>query len=159
MAELVIVYGQSGAGKSRSLINFQSDEILLVNTIGKRTPFPKKFNYELKPMPDQNGNVQGLSVGLIKNKLKNMPCKAAVIDDGGYLQTNLFMAGHGKGDQFALYNQIADTMWELFNFIKYALDDDVLVYFIMHEESMRQAKPSSARWANSLTARCALRVW
>lgn len=125
MAEGVIIYGKSGSGKSRSLTNFAEDEILFVNVIGKRPPFAKKFKYELR-----TDNAE-----TIKNKLKAMPCKTAVIDDAGYLMTNTFMRSHGKGDQFALYNTIGDTMWGLLRFIKTELPDDVIVYFMMHEDS------------------------
>lgn len=125
MAEAVITYGKSGSGKSRSLTNFAEDEILFVNVIGKRPPFAKKFKYELR-----TDNVE-----TIKNKLKAMPCKTAVIDDAGYLMTNTFMRSHGKGDQFALYNTIGDTMWGLLRFIKTELPDDVIVYIMMHEDS------------------------
>ena len=125
MGEVVLIYGKSGSGKSRSLLNFGEEEIFLINTIGKRMPFPKQFKYELK-----SDNVQ-----LIKDKLKAMPCKVAIIDDAGYLMTNTFMRSHGKGDQFALYNTIGDTMWGLFRFIKTDLPDDVLVYVLMHEEA------------------------
>lgn len=125
MAESILIYGKSGSGKSRSLTNFGEDEIFLVNVIGKRMPFPKKFKYELR-----SDNIE-----TIKSKLKAMPCKVAVIDDATYLMTNTFMRGHGKGDQFALYNTIGDTMWGLIRFIKSELPDDVLVYIMMHEES------------------------
>lgn len=125
MAEGVFIYGKSGSGKSRSLTNFAEDEILFVNVIGKRPPFAKKFKYELR-----TDNAE-----TIKNKLKAMPCKTAVIDDAGYLMTNTFMRSHGKGDQFALYNTIGDTMWGLLRFIKTELPDDVIVYFMMHEDS------------------------
>ena len=125
MGECILIYGKSGSGKSRSLLNFKEDEIFLVNTIGKRMPFSKQFKYELK-----SDNIQ-----LIREKLKAMPCKVAVIDDAGYLMTNTFMRSHGKGDQFQLYNTIGDTMWGLFRFIKTDLPDDVLVYVMMHEES------------------------
>ena len=125
MGECILVYGKSGSGKSRSLLNFGEDEIFLINTIGKRMPFSKQFKYELK-----SDNIQ-----LIREKMKAMPCKIAVIDDAGYLMTNTFMRSQGKGDQFALYNTIGDTMWGLFRFIKTELADDVLVYIMMHEDS------------------------
>ena len=124
MGEAIIVYGKSGSGKSRSLLNFGEDEILFVNTINKRPPFAKKFKCEYRS--DEVIN--------IKAKLKAMPCKVAVIDDAGYLLTNKFMASHGKGDQFLLYNEIGDMMWGLFRYIKKELPDDVLVYIMMHED-------------------------
>lgn len=128
MGECIIVYGKSGTGKSRSLKNFGEDEILLVNTINKRLPFPKQFKYEYKSS----------KVESVKNALKKMPCKTAVIDDFGYQQTAKFMAEHTKkqgSSQFDLYNTIADDAYGLIMFIKNELPDDVIVYLIMHEET------------------------
>lgn len=128
MGECVIVYGKSGAGKSRSLKEFAEDEILFVNTVNKRLPFQKKFKYEYKTA----------DVEKVKNALKKMPTKTAVIDDFGYQQTSRFMAEHTKkqgGSQFDLYNNIADDAYGLIMFIKEKLPDDVIVYLIMHEET------------------------
>lgn len=124
MGEAIIIYGKSGTGKSRSLKSFDEDEILFVNTVNKRLPFPKRFKYEMK----------GANTALIKDKLSKMPCKTAVIDDFGYQQTMRFMEGHGQKDGFALYNQIADDAYSMIMFIKTALPEDVIVYLIMHEE-------------------------
>ena len=129
MAEAILVYGKSGSGKSRALKNFAEDEILFVNVISKRLPFQKKFNYELKTA-DYN---------LIKDKLSKMPCKVAVIDDAGYLMTNTFMSGHsnpkGGSSTFDLFNTIGDDFWNLIQFIKFGLPEDVRVYIMMHEIS------------------------
>ena len=128
MGECVIVYGKSGTGKSRSLKNFGEDEIFFINTVNKRLPFPKKFKYELK-----SSNVQ-----TVKNQLKKMPCKVAVIDDFGYQQTAKFMAEHNKrqgASSFDLYNSIADDAYGLIMFIKDELPEDVIVYLVMHEET------------------------
>lgn len=129
MAEAILVYGKSGSGKSRALKNFAEDEILFVNVISKRLPFQKKFKYELRTT-DYN---------LIKDKLTKMPCKVAVIDDAGYLMTNTFMAGHsnpkGGSSTFDLFNTIGDDFWNLIQFIKLGLPEDVRVYIMMHEIS------------------------
>lgn len=128
MGECVIIYGKSGTGKSRSLKEFGEDEILFVNTVNKRLPFQKKFKYEYKTA----------DVAKVKNALKKMPTKTAVIDDFGYQQTARFMAEHTKkqgGSQFDLYNNIADDAYGLIMFIKEELPDDVIVYLIMHEET------------------------
>ena len=118
-----MIYGKSGSGKSRSLLNFAEDEITLINVVDKRLPFSKKFRYAA-PLND---------ITKIKAALSKMPTKVAVIDDAGYLMTNLFMAGHTKGDNYRLFNEIADTMWQLFTFIKTGLPSNVIVYIIMHE--------------------------
>lgn len=129
MGECVIIYGKSGSGKSRSLKNFAEDEIFLINVIGKRLPFRSKFKYEITTD----------DVNKIKNGLKKMPVKSAVIDDAGYLMTNAFMRGHSApksgSSSFDLFNNIADSFWGLLTFIKTELPDDVLVYITIHEDT------------------------
>ena len=128
MGECIIVYGKSGTGKSRSLLNFGEEEILYVNTVNKRLPFRKKFKYEY----------QTADVEKVKNALRKMPTKTAVVDDFGYQQTAKFMAEHNKksgGSQFDLYNGIADDAYGLIMFIKNELPEDKIVYLVMHEDS------------------------
>ena len=131
MGEAVILYGKSGTGKSRSLKNFGEEEILFVNTVNKRLPFPKKFKYEYKTT-----SVESVKAALLK--MGEHGIKTAVIDDFGYQQTAKFMAEHTKksgGSQFDLYNSIADDAYGLIMFIKNKLPDDVLVFLVMHEET------------------------
>jgi len=127
MAKCVFIYGKSGSGKSRSLLNFGEDEIFLVQTIDKELPFRKKFKYTL--VTDNTDK--------IIQKLQNMPVNTAVIDDAGYLMTNAFMRGHSQpksGDSsFAMYNYIADRMWYLINAIR-ALPPEKIVYLVFHED-------------------------
>lgn len=129
MGQVVILYGKSGSGKTRSLKNFAEDEILFINVEGKMPPFRKKFKYTLNTDDTEK----------IKNWLYKMPMKTAVIDDAGYILTNTFMRGHSsgrKGSQvFDLYNDIADRFWDLFQFVKKYLAEDVIVYVIMHEDT------------------------
>lgn len=127
MGLLVLIYGKSGSGKSRSLKNFGSDEIVLVNVLGK--PLPFKGNFKYSTICD---SPQEIMQGLAK-----LPdgVKAVVIDDFGYVMTNMFMRGHGSGDQFKLYNQIGDTVWNMLNWItSKAVPSDVIVYLVMHED-------------------------
>ena len=121
----VLIYGKSGSGKSRSLKNFASDEIYLINVLGKQLPFRGGFKYQTV-----TDNPQKIMAGLAK-----MPTKAAVIDDFGYIMTNLFMRGHGSGDQFKLYNQIGDVVWNFIQFIQGpAVAPEKIVYLVMHED-------------------------
>lgn len=131
MGEAVLVYGKSGTGKSRSLKNFGEEEILFINTVNKRLPFPQKFKYEYKTA----------DVAKVKNALSKMGekgIKTAVVDDFGYQQTVRFMAEHTKkqgSSQFDLYNNIADDAYGLIKFVKDKLPEDTIVYLIMHEET------------------------
>lgn len=125
----VLIYGKSGAGKSRSLKNFKEDEIFLVNVIGKPLPFKGGFKYVTN-----SDQLQSIMAGLAKMAEKNI--KTAVVDDFGYIMTNMFMRGHGSGDQFKLYNQIGDTIWTFINYIQSpAVAPDAIVYLIMHEDT------------------------
>ena len=124
----VIIYGKSGAGKSRSLKNFKEDEIYLVNVISKPLPFKGSFKYVTN-----SDQLPSIMSGLAKMAEKNI--KTAVVDDFGYIMTNMFMRGHGAGDQFKLYNQIGDTVWNFINYIQSpAVAPDAIVYLIMHED-------------------------
>lgn len=124
----VLVYGKSGAGKSRSLKGFKEDEIYLVNVIGKPLPFKGSFKYITN-----SDNIQSIMNGLAK--MQDAGIKIAVVDDFGYIMTNMFMRGHGAGDQFKLYNQIGDTVWNFINYVQSpAVAPDAIVYLIMHED-------------------------
>jgi energy-coupling factor transporter ATP-binding protein EcfA2 len=130
MGEVVLIYGKSGSGKSRSLKNFGEDEILLVNVEGKQLPFRKKFKYTL------NSD----SVDQIVQQIQKMPCKVAVIDDAGYLMTHIFMSQHRTkmgNASFEMYDDIADTMYRLIKAIKNPLvvDNDKIVYIVLHEDT------------------------
>lgn len=128
MAEFVLIFGKSGSGKSRSLINLNPEEYLLINVTGKRLPFKGKPKYEYK----------GTDYQKILYCLKKNPTKIAVIDDAGYLMTEQFMQGHSKpksgSSSFDLYNDIADRFYDLIKFIK-SLPEDQIVYVMMHEET------------------------
>ena len=124
----VIVFGKSGSGKSRSLKNFKEDELFLVNVLGKPLPFKGNFKYSMTT-DDPAKIMQGLA------KMQEAGLKVAVIDDCGYIMTNLFMRGHGSGDQFKLYNQIGDVVWNFINYIQGpAVASDAIVYLVFHED-------------------------
>lgn len=108
--------------------NFKEDEIYLVNVIGKPLPFKGAFKYVTNS--DQLPSImEGLS------KMEKAGIKTAVVDDFGYVMTNMFMRGHGSGDQFKLYNQIGDTVWSFINYIQSAaVAPDAIVYLVMHED-------------------------
>lgn len=145
MAEVILIYGKSGAGKSRSLKNFKEDEIFYVNVTDKRLPFAHGFKYT-----STTDDVDTILAGI-----KKMPCKTAVVDDAGYIMTNLFMAGHGKGDQFKLYNDIADKMWKLILGIKTMPDTaDKIVFLTFHEDKGDQGDSKLLTIGKLLDQKC-----
>ena len=124
----VLIMGKSGSGKSASLRNcVNNDSFNVINVIDK--PFP--FRGEVKS--GTTDDYQQVMKWLIK-----FPAKSIVIDDAGYLITNMFMKGHssaGAGNAvFSFYNKIGDHFWNLIEFIKKSVPKDKIVYVIMHED-------------------------
>lgn len=128
MATPVLIIGKSGAGKSTSLRNCAGNEDWnLIRVLKKPLPFKGKINGW------NTDDYQIVMKCLISSKAKNI-----VIDDAGYLITNMFMQGHasqGAGNAiFTFYNKIGDYFWNLITFIIDKVPEDKIVYIMMHEE-------------------------
>lgn len=127
MAQIVMLIGKSGSGKSTSMRNFASDELALINVNKKPLPFKGKFNSTLETTQYEQ----------IEKAIYSTQKKVIVIDDAGYLITNQFMNGHGenKGSAvFELYNSLADNFYKLIKFCQEKVSDEKIVYFVMHED-------------------------
>lgn len=121
MAILVMVYGQSGTGKSTSLRNFKPEQVSVVNVLGKPFPFRNKLNA-----------YRSDDYGAIDNYIKKTPKLSIVVDDSTYLMTNEFMRTAGQSGY-----QKFTTMAQNFNAIVNVardLPDDKIVYFLGHLE-------------------------
>ena len=138
MATPVLIIGKSGSGKSTSLRNCVGNEDWnLIRVLNKPLPFKGKINGW------STDDYQTVMKCLAQSKAKNI-----VLDDAGYLLTNMFMnkhssAGAGNG-VFTLYNQIGDHFWNLIQYIV-KLPEEKIVYVIMHEDTndFGQIKPKT----------------
>ena len=117
--------GKSGSGKSTSLRSCQ--DFAVFNVLGKPLPFKNR------PVTMTTDNYNAILKGLSKCKAQSI-----AIDDAGYLMTNMFMRGHSarcKGNEtFNFYNDIADSYWNLIEFIK-KLPESKIVYIMMHTDT------------------------
>lgn len=131
MGTPIIIYGRSGSGKSRSLKYFSNNEILLIKIEDKLLPFRNNFGHV----------VVSSDTEAIKNQMYTAAqngCKTIVLDDVGLLMTKIFMANHREksgNKSFEMYDDIADNMYFLVDFVKKYLPADVLVYFMLHEDT------------------------
>ena len=128
MATPVLIIGKSGSGKSTSMRNcIDKEDWNLIRVLNKPLPFKGKINGW------STDDYQTVMKCLAQSKAKNI-----VLDDAGYLITNMFMTKHssaGAGNGvFTLYNQIGDHFWNLIQYIV-KLPEDKIVYVIMHEDT------------------------
>lgn len=125
----IYVIGQSGTGKSASLRNFKSDEILLINVMSKPLPFKGSF------AETYNGDNY---VEIVK-ALNDTKKKTVVIDDAQYLMANEFMRRSSETG-YQKFTDIANNFWTLINGITNDLPADVIVFILMHTDTDENGK-------------------
>ena len=127
MAVPVLIIGKSGSGKSCSLRNLNPNDVALVNVLGKPLPF-KGAGFKQMVTDDYDK---------VNRAISGSKRPIIVVDDAGYLMTNMFMKGHsnaGAGNGvFTLYNKIGDRFWTMIDNIR-QLPSNKRVYIMMHEE-------------------------
>ena len=121
MAILVMVYGQSGTGKSTSFRNFEPEDVSIINVSGKPMPFRKRL-----PVCSSN------DYGQIVSWLPTIQTPSIVIDDATYLMVDEFM----RNAKVTGYQKYTDMALNFNNLIEYArmLPPDKIIYFIGHSE-------------------------
>lgn len=118
----VMVLGDSGAGKSASLRNFDPKEVGIFNVASKRLPFKKKLP-----------TIDGANYATIMKVLAKPKLKTYVVEDAQYLMCFEAFAkaqetGYGKFTAMALnyYNLVQQVIQQT--------PPDVIVYFLQHTE-------------------------
>lgn len=122
MAIIVMIYGQSGTGKSTSLRNFKPEDVCIVNVSGKPMPFKNKhktFNTD--------------DYMAIDAAIKKAPAKSIVIDDATYLMTGEYM----RTAKVTGYQKFTDMALNYYTLVKSAaaLPSDKIVYFMGHSDT------------------------
>lgn len=121
MAVLVMIYGQSGTGKSTSLRNFTNDEVAVINVSGKPLPFRSKLTtYDTD------------NYAKISSALGKIERKSIVIDDATYLMVNEFM----RTAKVTGYQKYTDMAFNFNSLVAQAsqLASDKIVYFLGHSD-------------------------
>lgn len=133
----VLIIGKSVAGKSASLRNLDPEKTQVVSVLGKPLPFRSKLPQATCEEPAK------ISKAIAAGKKQ-----VYVIDDAGYLMTNMFMRSHsaagGGNSVYTLYNNIGDSFWRMVSDLS-ALPGDKRVYLLMHEDKSEagDVKPKS----------------
>lgn len=124
----VLILGESGAGKSASMRNFDVNEVGIFNVASKPLPFRKKIP-----------KVDGATYGTIIKTLSAPKLKKYVIDDSQYLLCfEMFRTANETGYQ--KFTNMALNFYNLIQFIIAKTPPDVIVYFLHHTETTADGK-------------------
>ena len=121
MGAVVLVLGESGAGKSTSLCNFDKDEMELLNVLGKKMPFRSELQ-----------SIDNCRYNQILQAFQSNKRHCYVVDDANYLmQLENFRKAEEKGyDKFTRMAVNFEKMLEA----AMATDDETIVYILMHPQ-------------------------
>ena len=122
MGNAILVIGESGAGKTASLRNFEPNEVGIFNVSEKPLPFKKKL-----PV------CKTADLKFIADELRKNNINCYVLDDIGlgmtfYLFDKVNETGYGK------FTQVAKNFYDLVQSAIRDTDDNTNVYFMMHTE-------------------------
>lgn len=121
MAVLVMVYGESGTGKSTSLRNFQPGECSVINV--SRKPLPFRHNLAMAKTDNYKE---------ITQLLNTATSPSIVVDDATYLLVGEFMR-NVKVTGFQKFNDLAKNFYDLIETAS-RLPDDKVIYIVGHVE-------------------------
>lgn len=136
MANICLVLGKSGTGKSSSIKNLDPKTTVVLNVLGKRLPFKGSqsiYNEQNKNLfrVDDYTQVISMLTG-IGNSAKYV--NNVIIDDATYIIRKEYFkrakeAGYGKYTELGMHFQQIISLCE-------SLRDDLNVFFIMHSEDV-----------------------
>jgi energy-coupling factor transporter ATP-binding protein EcfA2 len=139
MSQTILIYGESGAGKSTSIRTLKHEETFVINVLGKPLPFKGWKNKYIIKDKENKGNMIATDrsqniVKILAAISKDLPyIKNIIIDDFQYVMANEFMSrALEKG--YEKFSEIGQNAW---NIIMQAssLREDIKVFFLSHSET------------------------
>lgn len=141
MAEKILVLGETGCGKTRSMTNLDPKSTFLFNTIGKPLPFRGwKSSYTALTKENPKGNMVSThnSEQIVKTMQfvsEKMPhIKTIVIDDAQYVMSYEYME-RAKERGFDKFVEIGKHMFDILT-APDSLRDDLVIVFLAHCEEV-----------------------
>ena len=131
----VLILGDSGSGKSASLMHLDPKDGFLINPENKRLPF-KSSEWKPRDYTAKTGNVFFTDVPsdivLIITHARRAGKKFVVVDDFQYVMGNQFMRRRSE-KSFEKFTEIGGGAWDVIRAAQSAADD-LIVYFLAHTE-------------------------
>lgn len=138
MANLIMILGESGTGKSTSIENLDSKETFIIQVVNKPLPFRGyKTKYSLRNKENPKGNRfvsdrSDLVMKILDSLNKEKTIKNIIIDDSQYIMANEFMR-RAKEKGFEKFTEIGQNFYMLIDKAN-DMRDDINVIFLQHIE-------------------------
>ena len=137
MAVKVLIVGESGAGKSASLRNFEPNEVAIFNVSEKPLPFRKK-------LPVLNTS----DMKKVKDLIKRNDMNCYVVDDAGLAMT-FYLFGKVNETGYGKFTQVAKDFYDMVQAVD-ECSDDTVVYFTMHTDRSEDGTKVKAKTAGKM---------
>lgn len=147
MANLIMIIGESGTGKSTSIETLNENETFIIQVVNKPLPFKNfKNRYKLKTSKDSKGN--RIITDSVENILRvfkvledDKKIKNVVIDDSQYIMANEFMR-RAKEKGYEKFTEIAQNFYSLIEKAA-TMRQDLNIIFLHHSEVTEDGRTKS----------------
>lgn len=142
MANIAIVLGKSGTGKSTSIKGLNPDETVVINTLQKKLPFKgsaalyNKEKYNLINVDDYASVISWLNKIGSGSKIKTI-----VIDDAIYIMRKEYFK-RAKESGYGKYTELAQHFQQIIQTCE-GLRDDLNIFFMLHSEDVQSDKTTT----------------
>lgn len=152
MANVTIILGKSGTGKSTSIKTLDPKETVVINVLGKRLPFKGSnglYNSENKNSfhLDEHQDVQHMleTIGTKAPHVKNV-----IVDDAIYVMRKEYFK-RAKENGYGKYTELAQHFQSIIQTIE-RLRADLNVFLILHSEDVQSDKVTTGYKVSTIGA-------
>ena len=140
MANIIMLLGKSGTGKSTSIKGLDPKETVVINVLGKRLPFKGSnslYNKENKNLFQRETYTDIISlIQNISDKAANV--KNIILDDFIYVMRKEYFS-RAKETGYGKYTELAQHFQQIISTCE-KLRDDLTVFMILHSEDVQSDK-------------------
>ena len=143
MANIIMLLGKSGTGKSTSIKGLDPKETVVINVLGKRLPFKGSnalYNKENKNLFQRESYTDIISlVQNISDKATNV--KNIILDDFIYVMRKEYFS-RAKENGYGKYTELAQHFQQIISTCE-KLREDLNVFMILHSEDVQSDKTTT----------------